>query len=313
MSRVLVTGGCGFIASNYINRSLSTKRYSLIVNIDKLDIAGSESNITDPGDGSYIFIRGDMDNEDLVFNTLSKYRIDVVIHASAYSHVDKSFENPISFSQNNILGTHHLLEACRRYRKLKKILIVSTDEVYGFVDDDNRGCCENMVPRPTNPYSASKIAADMIASAYFFSYNLPIVTIRPNNVYGINQYPEKLIPRFIMLLKRGDKVTIHGNGSTRRNFLHTDDISKAFDIIIDHGELGQIYNAGTEDEYSVLDIAKILIKGIKGNDANLNDWIEYIPDRLFNDSLYRVNSSKLRSLGWVPEASFSEKLSELYK
>lgn len=310
--RVLITGGCSFAGSNYINYSLERKTYKIIINIDILQYPGTEANIRDPCDGSYILVRGDMGDTEIVYDLLTKYEIDTVIHFGGYSHVDQSFIEPMSYLLNNTLGTGYLLEACRRYGKLKKFLHFSTDEVYGEVPLDHPGVREDSSYCPTNPYAASKAASDMLCNSYFYSYHLPLLTIHSNNIYGPNQQPEKLIPKFISLLKDSKKVTIHGKGEARRNFVHTEDISRAIDVVLEKGELGQSYNIGTDDEYSVLDIAHILIKDIKGADTNVDDWMVSVPDRAFNDCLYRVDTTKIRSLGWYPQCDFLSKLRELY-
>ena len=203
MSNVLITGGLSLIGSNYINYSLSNGRYKTIVNIDMVQFPGTEYNISKRDDPSYVFIRGDMGDMDLVSDILTRYDIDYVIHIAAFSHVDKSFDDPLSFTENNVLGTHKLIEACRKYGRVKKFIHFGTDEVYGEVDINHPGCKETESLDPTNPYSGSKAAAEMIVSSYYHSFDFPVVTIRCNNVFGPNQYPEKLIPRFIMLLKEG--------------------------------------------------------------------------------------------------------------
>ena len=231
----------------------------------------------------------------MVDHVLYTYNIDYVIHFAAQSHVQNSFDNSLQFTQDNILGTHTLLECCRKYDKIEKFIHVSTDEVYGesMISVDENKKTEHSILCPTNPYAATKAGAELIAQSYNHSYKMPIIITRGNNVYGPNQYPEKIIPKFIKLLKEGKKVTIQGNGSAIRAFLHSYDTAKAFECILEKGTIGEIYNIGCNDgmEFSVIEIAKILIKKIK-NTENYDEWIEYVEDRPFNDSRYFISNEK---------------------
>ena len=313
---LLVTGGCGFIASNFINYYYRSDIN--IINLDAMYYCANENNINDDirYSRNYTFIKGNLQSKDLVSFILEKYSITHVIHFAAQSHVDNSFDNSLQYTMDNVVGTHTLLECCRIYAKIKKFIHVSTDEVYGeTLANDLKN--EQSVLFPTNPYAATKASAEMIVTSYIQSYKLPIIITRGNNVYGKNQYPEKLIPRFINLINSDKKLTIHGDGSAIRSFLHVDDVCKAFEIIIERGIVGEIYNIGTHDEYTVLEIAKILLKMMKGiedteegvhNDITscvplVSDWIRYVPDRPFNDRRYFINSEKLKNLGWEPEIS----------
>jgi len=193
------------------------------------------------------------------------------------------------------------LECCRKYDKLTKFIHVSTDEVYGEsmnnINESHK--TEHSILCPTNPYAATKASAELIAQSYNHSYNMPIVITRGNNVYGPNQYPEKLIPRFIQLLQNNKKVTIQGDGSAVRAFLHTEDTVRAFETILEKGVVGEIYNIGCDDdmEYSVLYVAKMLIKKIKDTE-DYDEWITYIEDRPFNDQRYYISNAKVKQLGW---------------
>lgn len=309
MSNILCIGGCSFIGSNWINHRLALPdTYSTIVNLDKVDYPGTEENINDRSNPGYVFVRGTMLDSGLVSYLLTKYKIDTLVLFAAYSHVDKSFDDPMSFIENNVMGTCVVLECCRHYGKLKKFCLISTDEVYGYVSIDHPGCREDTPFNPTNPYSASKAGSEMIANSYFHSFKIPLVTIRCNNAFGPNQYPDKLIPKFVSLLKGGERLPIHGKGDQRRNFIHTEDIARAVDIVIEKGNLGEVYNIGTEDEFSVLEIAEILIREIKGDDVDPSLFIEYVSDRPLNDSRYHVNIDKITNLGWKKECDFMTKL-----
>lgn len=304
---VLITGGCGFIASNFLNMMVPKYRHINWINIDALyycaDINNIEENIRNSR--NYTFIKGNTNSMDLVSHILNEFKVDCIINFAAQSHVCNSFGEPLLYTKDNIMGTHTLIEACRRYGidKIKKFIHVSTDEVYG--ESELTGDCkhEGSILFPTNPYSATKAAAEMIAISYYKSFGLPLVISRGNNVYGPRQYPEKLIPKFITLLMNDKKCTIHGEGDQLRSFLYVDDATKAFEILMQKGEIGEIYNIGCRNEYSVMDIAKILLKEMKP-DSELDDWIEFIDDRDFNDVRYHISTTKLDALGWKPEVDF---------
>jgi dTDP-glucose 4,6-dehydratase len=245
---------------------------------------------------------------------LENYHIDTVIHFAAQSHVQNSFEDSLKYTNDNILGTHTLLESCRKYGKITKFIHISTDEVYGesLLHEDEEKKNEQSILCPTNPYAATKAGAELIANSYRYSFNMPIIITRGNNVYGPNQYPEKLIPRFIHLLKENHKVTIQGDGSNVRAFLHALDVAKALDLILEKGKIGEIYNIGSDEdkEYTVLQIAHILIGLIKKTD-NYDDYIEYVEDRPFNDKRYYISNEKVKALGWSIDKDFMEGLQEL--
>ena len=301
---LLITGGCGFIGSNFINYYFDKNpNVHHMVNIDAMYYCANESNINENirNDSKYTFISGNLCDSKLVKRVLDTHQITHVIHFAAQSHVQNSFEDSLQFTYDNVLGTHTLLECSRKYGKIQKFIHVSTDEVYGesmnTIEEQHK--TEHSILCPTNPYAATKAGAELIAQSYNHSYKMPIIITRGNNVYGKNQYPEKLIPRFIQLLQADKKVTIQGNGSAVRAFLHAEDTARAFEIILEKGEIGEIYNIGCDDgmEYSVMDIAKILIKMIKGTE-NYDEWIEYIEDRPFNDSRYYISNQKVKNLGW---------------
>lgn len=206
-----------------------------------------------------MFIEGNIGNNDLVKFILKQYNITHIINFVAHSAVDASFENSLQYTKDNVLSTHVLLENVRLYNKIQKFIHVSTDEVYGDSQyDDIFSKKEQSILCPNNPYSATKAAAEMIIGSYKRCYNMPIIITRGNNVYGPNQHHEKLIPKFIKLLKENKKVTIHGVGNYIRSFLHSEDTSRAFEIILNEGKIHEIYNIGTRDEYSIMDITKKL-------------------------------------------------------
>jgi dTDP-glucose 4,6-dehydratase len=314
---LLVTGGCGFIGSNFINYYFPKKKVDTLVNLDAMYYCANTHNVAESirKNKEYALVEGNLCDESLVKHVLNTYNITHVIHFAAQSHVQNSFEDSLVFTKDNILGTHVLLESCRKYGKIEKFIHVSTDEVYGESMNkvDEQFKTEHSVLCPTNPYAATKAGAELIAQSYNHSYKMQIIITRGNNVYGPNQYPEKLIPRFIKLLKEGKKVTIQGNGTSVRAFLHAYDTAKAFECILEKGKVGEIYNIGCDEgmEYSVMDVAKILIQKLKGENIDFNDWIEYVEDRPFNDQRYYISNQKLKDLGWNIEVGFMDGLTKM--
>ena len=325
---VCVTGGAGFIGSHFINFLWSTYNHIRIVNLDCLyycaNVFNIDARVREDGCGRYKFYKTDLADADAIkalSAILKENAVTHVVHFAAQSHVQNSFGESLQYTRDNVVGTHNLLEASRLYGSLKRFIHVSTDEVYGesMIHDSADDCkTEGSVLCPTNPYAATKAAAEMIAQSYYHSFKLPLIITRGNNVYGPNQYPEKLIPRFIKLLQTGKKLTVQGNGSNIRSFVHVADVCRAFDTILSKGEVGEIYNIGGDDssEYSVLAISKILIKLVKG--VNVDgcgesdiDWIEYVDDRPFNDKRYYISNGKLKQLGWNTQVDFMEGLKEL--
>jgi len=306
---LLITGGCGFIGSNFINY-IGDSSINRLVNFDALHYCANENNVLPVVKNSlkYYFVKGNLCSGDLVSYVLKEHHITHIIHFAAQSHVQNSFDDSMQYTQDNIVGTHTLLECCRKWGKIKKFIHVSTDEVYGESGDSQMH--EGSILYPTNPYAATKAAAEMIVMSYIKSYNLPIIITRGNNVYGPNQYPEKLIPRFIEQLKNGIQLTIQGDGTARRSFLHVEDTCSAFKLILEKGVIGEIYNIGTETEYTVMDIAKLLVKLIKKTDA-FQSYIKFVPDRPFNDNRYFISNQKLKELGWEIKMDFIENLKKL--
>ena len=310
---LLVTGGCGFIGSNFINYYFPKQNFNRLINLDAMYYCADENNVTQNirKSDKYIFIKGNLNDTSLIAKILKKYHITHVIHFAAQSHVQNSFNNALMYTNDNIVGTHNLLECCRIYKNIQKFIHVSTDEVYGesMNEVNEKHKTEHSILCPTNPYAATKAGAELIAQSYQHSFNMPIIITRGNNVYGLNQYPEKLIPLFIKLLREDKKVTIQGKGTSVRAFLHAYDTAKAFEIILEKGQVGEIYNIGCDEgmEYSVMDVAKLLIKMIKKTE-NYDDWIEYVEDRPFNDQRYYISNQKLKNLGWNITVPFMDGL-----
>ena len=314
---LFITGGAGFIGSNFIN--IFCKKYpkTQVINFDALYYCAHENNVEKEirDSSNYQFIHGNLLSYDLLKYIFESNIITHIIHFAAQSHVQNSFTDSIQYTKDNVLGTHNLLEVARLYcPTLERFIHCSTDEVYGesMLELDEQHKTEQSVLCPTNPYAASKAAAEMLVQSYNHSFNMPIIITRGNNVYGPNQYPEKVIPRFIKQLKNGEKVTIQGDGSCVRAFLHAYDTANAFITVLEKGKIGEIYNIGCDEnmEYSILDVAKILIKKIKDTE-DYSKWISYIEDRPFNDKRYYISNQKLRDLGWNISVSFEEGLNFL--
>jgi len=304
LKSILVTGGFGFIGSNFIHHLLQEHPNTVVVNVDKVSYCSRREHLKGLSVVSY---EEDINNMERMLDILTTHDVDVVVHFAAQSHVDNSFNNSIQFTEDNVKGTHNLLEACKRYNRLTRFIHISTDEVYGETTR-TEPFQETHLPNPTNPYAATKISAEFLVQSYFHCFDLPIIIIRGNNVYGPRQYPEKIIPRFILQLTNGKKCSIHGNGNTRRNFIHVEDISRCVLTVIKKGHISEIYNIGTSNEYSVLAIADLLTYHIKGRHVDPRDFYEFVPDRFYNDFQYRIDSTKVRSLGWTPRVDFNEGL-----
>jgi dTDP-glucose 4,6-dehydratase len=295
-SNVMVTGGCGFIASNFLN--IMKKRYpdTHFINIDKLDYCSNVENV-EPGVAT--FIRGNVGNAELIEHLIKEYKFDAIFHFAAQSHVDNSFENAISFTMDNTYATHVLVEACRQFIPDVEFIHFSTDEVYGESKTDAPFTEDGSVLRPTNPYSASKAAAEMIIRSYIESFGMNIKVIRCNNVYGPKQYPEKLIPKFKRLLEEDKQCTIHGTrcATIKRAFMHVEDVVDAVETVWKVGTPGDVYNIASDDELTVMEVTELMIETIKGT-TDYDKWIRYVDDRPFNDQRYHICANKLKSLGW---------------
>ncbi|RYR55042.1 hypothetical protein S83_020605 [Arachis hypogaea] len=304
---ILITGAAGFIASHVTTRLINKYPSYKIVALDKLDYCSNIKNLQCcTSSPNFKFIKGDIASSDMVNHLLIEEEIDTIMHFAAQTHVDNSFGNSMEFTYNNIYGTHVLLEACRVTNCIKRFIHVSTDEVYGETDSETDiGNHEASQLLPTNPYSATKAGAEMLVMAYHRSYNLSTITTRGNNVYGPNQYPEKLVPKFVLRAIKGQKLPIHGDGSNVRSYLYCGDVAEAFDVILHKGMIGQVYNIGTKKERSVLDVAEHICKLFN---INSKDVIEFVQDRPFNDKRYFLDDQKLKNLGWEERTPWEEGL-----
>ncbi|KAJ3358654.1 hypothetical protein GGF32_010079 [Allomyces javanicus] len=303
---LLITGGAGFIASFLVRKLvLLYPEWSIFV-VDKLDYCASLRAFDDIRHcNNFEFIKGDITSQDFMLFLLKTKNIDTIVHLAAQTHVDNSFGNSLEFTQNNVVGTHVLLEAARVH-KLHRFIHISTDEVYGDIPLTSPNANEETILSPNNPYSATKAAAECLVRAYHRSFGIPAIITRSNNVYGPGQYPEKVIPKFILLLLQDRKCPIHGDGSNARRYLYVADVAHALDLIIQRGEIGEIYNIGTDFELSNLALTEHLVGVIRPGSKSVHDHIEFVEDRAFNDRRYAIDSTKLRRLGWAPSVQFDE-------
>ncbi|KAF2088168.1 NAD(P)-binding protein [Saccharata proteae CBS 121410] len=321
---IMVTGGAGFIACWFVRHlTLTYPDHYKVYSFDKLDYCASLNNtrILDQRP-NFTFVQGDITSPADVTRCLRAHNIDTIFHFAAQSHVDLSFGNSYQFTNTNVYGTHVLLESAKAYG-VKRFIHISTDEVYGEVESDSDDLIENSLLAPTNPYSASKAAAEMMVNAYWKSFKLPVIIIRANNVYGPHQFPEKIIPKFAMLLHRRRKLLLHGDGSPTRRYLYAGDIADALDTIFHKGTIGQIYNIASKDEISNLDLCHKLLalfglpnstaanstdSGTTASNGTVEQWIQHTPDRPFNDHRYATDGTKLAKLGWTQRTSFEDGL-----
>lgn len=305
MRNILVTGGAGFIGSNFINHILSKRDDYFIVNLDKLTYAGNLENLK-PSEGkeNYRFIKGDITNNELVDYIFRRFEIKFVVNFAAESHVDRSILGSEIFYRTNVIGTTVLLEASRRYH-VEKFLQVSTDEVYGSLGPT--GLFTEQTPlSPNSPYSSSKAAADLAAMAFHHTYGLPVVITRCSNNYGPLQFPEKLIPLMIINALNNKKLPVYGDGLNVRDWIYVIDHNKAVELVLEKGKVGEVYNVGASREMKNIEIVKLILNKLgKGEDL-----IEYVKDRPGHDRRYAINSSKIqKELGWKPEYNFEDALS----
>jgi len=292
--RLLVTGGCGFIGSNFIRHILAKYPVYRIVNFDALTYAGNPENLKDiQGDARYTFVKGKIEDAALVSDLVRG--ADCVIHFAAESHVDRSIVDAQPFLTTNIMGTYVMLTASRE-AGAKRFIHISTDEVYGSLDDEGK-FTEDTPLRPNSPYSASKASGDMLVRAYHETYGLPAIIVRPSNNYGPYQYPEKLIPLMITNLLENGTIPVYGEGRNVRDWLFVGDTCSAIDLILHKGRDGEVYNVGGNAERRNIDIARKVLE-MMGKDEGA---ITYVADRPGHDYRYALDNSKIeRELGWKP-------------
>ncbi|WP_339732574.1 dTDP-glucose 4,6-dehydratase [uncultured Gimesia sp.] len=309
MKQILVTGGCGFIGSNFIRYQLSEYPEQSITNLDKLTYAGNLENLKEfESHSGYTFVKGDITNQDLVDSLLQSTRFDAIINFAAESHVDRSILDSGPFIQTNIVGTQVLLDAARN-QEINRFLQVSTDEVYGSLGAE--GLFTEQTPlAPNSPYSASKASADLLVRSYVKTFDLPAIITRCSNNYGPYQFPEKLIPLFISNAMEDKPLPIYGEGKNVRDWIHVLDHCRGIDAALRKGEPGQVYNFGGNAEMQNIEITRLLLK-LSGKPETL---IQYVTDRLGHDMRYAIDCRKAEAeLGWKPEMEFHAGLEATFK
>ena len=298
MSTILITGGAGFIGSNFVKYMLDKYSDYDIINLDALTYCGNLENLKDIEDmDNYTFVKGNITDKDLVNDLVVKS--DYVINFAAESHVDRSITDPEIFIKSNVLGTHVLLNAAKEFG-VKKYIQISTDEVYGTLGETGY-FSETTQLQPNSPYSASKAGGDLITRAYFETFDLPINITRCSNNYGPYQFPEKLIPLMISNALEDKKLPIYGDGKNIRDWLHVYDHCQAIDLVLHEGKLGEVYNIGGHNERQNIQIVKLILEAL-GKDESL---IEFVADRLGHDRRYAIDADKIRNeLAWQPKYTF---------
>lgn len=317
MKNILVTGGAGFIGSNFIRHLLKYEKDIQIYNFDKLTYAGSMSNLLDLMDTEqYHFIKGDICDETLVESTIAKNKIDTIVHFAAESHVDRSIATPIDFIDTNIRGTFVLLEAARK-NKIDRFHHISTDEVYGSLNLEDAAFTEKSTYTPRSPYSASKASSDHLVMAYHHTYDLPVTLSNCSNNYGPYQHVEKFIPTVIRSAITNKAIPIYGQGKNIRDWLHVEDHCNAVRLILKTGKNGECYNIGGDNELDNLTLAQYIctqLDSLTPKETPHANLIQFVTDRAGHDFRYAIDSTKIRTeLGWVPKENFAEGMLQTIK
>jgi len=306
MKNVLVTGGAGFIGSNFINYILKNRDDYFIVNLDKLTYAGNLENLQESEKNKdYHFVKGDIINGELIDFLFTKYSFNYVINFAAESHVDRSILGSEVFFKSNVIGTNVLLETAKRFG-VDRFLQISTDEVYGSLGSE--GLFTETTPlAPNSPYSSSKASADLMALSFYHTYGLPVLITRCSNNYGMYQFPEKLIPLMIINALNDKKLPVYGDGLNVRDWIYVIDHNKAALKVLEEGKVGEVYNIGADQEMNNIEIVKLILDKL----GKSKELIEYVKDRLGHDRRYAIDATKIKSeLGWKPEYKFKDAISE---
>jgi dTDP-glucose 4,6-dehydratase len=301
-NNILITGGCGFIGSNFIRYMLDKYKSCKIINLDKLTYCGRVENLKDAADNKrYTFVKGDISDAKVVEGLVKKCGI--VINFAAESHVDRSIDDASSFVRTNVDGVNTLLTAARK-NKLLRFIQISTDETYGSIGKGSFK--ETSLLHPNSPYAASKAAGDHLALAYYTTFKVPVIVTRSSNNFGPYQFPEKVIPLFITNLLGNKKIPLYGDGLNVRDWLYVMDNCAAIDIALHKGKPGEIYNIGGSYEIPNIELTRIILKLLNKSDK----MIKYVPDRLGHDRRYSLDSSKIKKLGWKTSMRFQKALEE---
>jgi len=300
---IMVTGGAGFIGSNFVRLIINERKDYNVINYDKLTYAGNLENLDDiKNNDRYTFVKGDIADFERVSETLKKYDIDVIINFAAETHVDRSIMGAVDFIKTDVEGVYVLLEAARLRGGLKRFIQISTDEVYGSVEIGYSKETDTLMPR--NPYSASKAGGDRIAYSFFATYNMDVIITRASNNYGPYQYPEKLIPLFITNAIEGMSLPLYGDGLNIRDWLFVEDHCRAILFLLENGENGEVYNIGSNNLHTNIEITKKILEYMNKPET----LIKPVKDRIGHDRRYALDSSKLEKLGWQPQMSFEQGL-----
>jgi dTDP-glucose 4,6-dehydratase len=322
MQNVLVTGGAGFIGSNFVRYLLNAESGVRVINLDALTYAGSLENLKGmPDESRHTFVRGDIGDEKLVGKIFSENEVDAVIHFAAESHVDRSILGPAPFIQTNIVGTFTLLETARQAwggeANGRRFHHVSTDEVYGSLNPEDPAFTESTSYEPRSPYSASKAASDHLVRAYFHTYGLPVTVTNCSNNYGPYQFPEKLIPLMILNALQGKPLPVYGDGKQIRDWMYVEDHCEAIYLVLKNGRLGETYNIGGGNQPFNIDLVHELcsiLDELKPASKPYKDLVAYVPDRLGHDRRYAMDVTKIRNeLGWTPRHDIETGLRETVK
>ncbi|MDO8564311.1 MAG: dTDP-glucose 4,6-dehydratase [Nanoarchaeota archaeon] len=306
-TKVIVTGGAGFIGSNFMHYMIDKyQNYDFIV-IDKLTYAGNIKNLMPiMNRKNFRFEWVDISDKEKINQLVDENTI--IINFAAESHVDNSITGPMIFTHTNVLGTHALLEIAR-HKKAKLFIQISTDEVYGSLNFDSPSSTENDILKPSSPYSASKAAAEMLCFSYIHTFKMPIIITRSSNNFGPYQYPEKVVPLFVTNLIEGKKVPLYGSGKNVRDWIYVEDNCEAIDFVMHKGKIGEVYNIGGGNEVQNVELTNKILNMMGVG----SEMIEYVQDRLGHDLRYSLGSSKIMALGWMPRHSFEEALNKTIK
>lgn len=308
---ILITGSLSHLATNFIN--LYSNNFNKIVLIDKISYCSNNRSLSIYQHHNIINIYDDINNLNIV-NILNQYNIDIILHTAASTHVDRSYTHFYEFINNNINATIKLLDATKKYGKIKKFIHISTDEIYG--GDNNKISNENSKFNPTNPYSSSKASAEMVINSYIYTYNLPVIIIRPNNIFGKYQYKEKAVPKFIHLILNNIPATVHGDGNNVRDYIYVEDVCKGIKFIIDNVDFKfkeHIFNIGVDNPININELVKFIYEYLKKRNLTLltdENYFIFTENRPYNDERYILNCNKIKHLGFNINNDWKEKIIE---
>lgn len=314
MRSLLITGGAGFIGSNFVQHWIRNYPDDKVIVLDALTYAGNLENLAPIADCiNYHFVKGDIRDFQLITELLVESNVDIVIHFAAESHVDRSILGPQEFIETNINGTFNLLESVRKCWEKdadKRFIHISTDEVYGSLEFDDPIFTEESQYKPNSPYAASKAGSDHLARSYYRTYGVPVIVTHCSNNYGQYQFPEKLIPLMIFRATKGEKLPVYGDGLNIRDWVHVVDHCRAIDVVIQKGKPGEVYNIGGDSEKHNIDVVKTILDKL----GKSYDLIQFVKDRPGHDRRYAIDSSKIKNeLGWTPEYNFERGIEETIK